>query len=53
MFEIEKSIALKRAIEIENSKQWMIPGLINQEIGLNSNSGEGDDDDIEDDDEDE
>ncbi|TRY52326.1 exportin 1 [Cryptosporidium tyzzeri] len=53
MFEIEKGIALKRAIEIENSKQWMIPGLINQEIGLNSNSGEGDDDDIEDDDEDE
>ncbi|KAJ1607688.1 putative exportin 1 [Cryptosporidium canis] len=52
VFEIEKSIAIKRAIEIENSRQWAIPGLVCQEIGFNSISGEGDEDDIgEDDDE--
>ncbi|KAF7458676.1 putative exportin 1 [Cryptosporidium felis] len=50
VFELEKSIALKRAIEIENNKQWVVPGLVNQDFGLNSISGEGDDDDIGDDD---
>ncbi|KAH8741383.1 exportin 1 [Cryptosporidium ryanae] len=51
IFEIEKNNALKRAIEIENNKQWTIPGLINHDSGLQSISGDGDDEDIEDDDE--